>query len=99
MFKCCNRFYACFHCHQESETHPVRRWPETEFHEQAILCGVCRAQMTITDYRRTSSCNNCGAAFNENCRHHAGLYFDTGQHPSAAQKSKRPQDPRSNGLF
>ena len=74
-FKCCGRFYPCFQCHAECETHPAQRWPETEWSEKAILCGECRTEMTITDYRQSTHCANCGAEFNEGCRLHAHLYF------------------------
>ena len=75
-FKCCGRYYPCFQCHADGETHPAERWPEAEWSEQAILCGQCRTELTITEYRRATACPSCGAAFNERCSLHAHLYFD-----------------------
>lgn len=80
-FTCCGRFYPCFQCHSECETHPALQWPETQWSEKAILCGECRTEMTITDYRQTTKCLSCGAGFNPGCSTHAHLYF---QLPPAA---------------
>ena len=35
-FKCCNKYYPCYQCHEEHETHPIKRWSEQEFDEKAI---------------------------------------------------------------
>ena len=75
-FKCCQRFYPCFLCHQECETHPASQWPEAEWQEEAILCGVCRTELTIILYRNSTCCPHCGAEFNERCKDHAHLYFE-----------------------
>ena len=32
-FKCCNKFYACIHCHNESEDHAPVPWSKSEFDE------------------------------------------------------------------
>lgn len=76
-FLCCDRYYPCFQCHAEAEPHPPVRWPESRWGERAILCGVCRFELTIVDYRSVTACPRCGAAFNERCAAHAHLYFET----------------------
>lgn len=75
-FRCCGRFYPCFQCHAEGEAHPARQWPQAQWSERAILCGECRAELTITEYKRSSRCPRCGAGFNAGCRLHAHLYFE-----------------------
>ena len=74
-FNCCGRFYPCFQCHAEGENHPATQWPEAEWSERAILCGVCRSTLTITEYRGATQCPRCGAGFNPGCGLHAHLYF------------------------
>ncbi len=75
-FACCGRFYPCFLCHTAGETHPARQWPASEWSEPAILCGVCRGTVSITDYRQVTRCPHCSAPFNDGCRAHAHLYFE-----------------------
>lgn len=76
-FRCCDRFYACFECHAELETHEAQRWPADEFAADAILCGVCRAELSISAYMQGgNACPSCGAAFNPSCANHHHLYFD-----------------------
>ncbi len=41
-FKCCNKYYPCYKCHNEFEKHAIKRWSEPSFNEKAILCGVCK---------------------------------------------------------
>ena len=65
-----------FPCHAEAESHPARQWPRDAGGEHAILCGVCRTELTIDAYRATDECPACGAAFNPGCRLHAHLYFE-----------------------
>jgi uncharacterized CHY-type Zn-finger protein len=74
-FNCCGRYYPCFSCHQECADHPAAVWPEDQWQERAILCGVCRTELTILDYRSSTHCPSCSAEFNEGCRNHAHLYF------------------------
>jgi uncharacterized CHY-type Zn-finger protein len=75
-FRCCDRYYPCFECHRQDADHPADRWPESEWGTPAILCGVCRSELTIDEYRSVSGCPNCAAEFNENCALHAHLYFE-----------------------
>ena len=80
-FRCCDRYYPCFECHREDATHAADRWPEIEWDQKAILCGICARELTIAEYRSVSRCPSCDAEFNENCAHHAHLYFEVA--PSA----------------
>ena len=73
---CCGRYYPYYACHAEAESHPARQWPRDAGGEHAILCGVCRTELTIDAYRATDDCPACGAAFNPGCRLHAHLYFE-----------------------
>lgn len=76
-FKCCERYYACFFCHEELEGHDPARWSEGEFGEQAILCGVCMSELTIRDYLSSGfACPSCRSRFNSGCAGHYDLYFD-----------------------
>lgn len=75
-FKCCGRYYPCYKCHNESEAHPIRVWKKNEFDEHAILCGVCKKELTIEAYLHTSACPYCHAAFNPGCKTHLSIYFD-----------------------
>ncbi len=75
-FRCCDRYYPCFSCHAEAETHPVLRWPTDKWQENAILCGVCRTELSIVSYRAAAVCPACGAGFNPGCATHFPLYFE-----------------------
>ncbi|MEB5782887.1 CHY zinc finger protein [Staphylococcus pseudoxylosus] len=74
-FKCCNKYYPCYKCHNEHESHSIQRWDSDEFNEKAILCGVCHHEMTINDYMMIEACPECDAHFNNRCKYHYHLYF------------------------
>ncbi|WP_323704830.1 CHY zinc finger protein [Mammaliicoccus sp. Dog046] len=74
-FKCCNKFYPCYKCHDACENHEAKRWNQDEFNEQAILCGVCNQTMSINEYMMTEVCPHCDARFNDRCKYHHHLYF------------------------
>ena len=76
-FKCCGDYYPCFDCHRECADHPAQQWPQDEWAEKAILCGVCRTEQPIKTYLRVRSCPDCGARFNPGCKAHRHLYFVT----------------------
>jgi len=78
-FRCCGKYYPCYKCHDECESHETGKWKAHEFDEKAILCGVCDTQHTITEYMDTGRCKNCDSEFNQNCRLHHHLYFDIGR--------------------
>ncbi|MBI4512762.1 MAG: hypothetical protein HY702_01510 [Gemmatimonadetes bacterium] len=77
-FRCCGRYYACYSCHEELESHPAARWARGEFGERAVLCGACGAELTINAYLACGyRCPSCGAGFNPGCARHHPLYFET----------------------
>ena len=75
-FACCDRYYPCFDCHRADADHPAERWPAARFAEPAVLCGVCRHELSADDYRAATACPSCAAAFNPGCALHAHLYFE-----------------------
>lgn len=76
-FKCCNEYYPCFYCHEEEAGHEAARWKTAEFDTKAILCGVCKTELTIQQYLSSHSiCPACNAAFNSACRNHHHYYFE-----------------------
>lgn len=76
-FKCCKEYYPCFQCHQQNTDHTPVKWKKSEFGIKAILCGVCKSELTIQQYL---DCNNhcpvCDEKFNPGCLHHRNLYFE-----------------------
>ena len=76
-FKCCQTYYPCFYCHQESADHQPERWKKEEWHEKAILCGVCKTELTIREYFDSNyACPVCNSSFNPGCVNHNQLYFE-----------------------
>jgi len=76
-FKCCEKYYPCFSCHQEEADHEPEVWSKAEYDTKAILCGVCGSELTITEYQASgNTCPNCTAAFNPGCSKHYHLYFE-----------------------
>lgn len=76
-FHCCGEFYPCFRCHADTAGHAASVWPRAEFDTHAILCGVCRTTLSITEYQATDACPSCGTGFNPGCALHYSLYFDS----------------------
>ncbi|WP_111317906.1 CHY zinc finger protein [Algoriphagus chordae] len=77
-FKCCEKYYPCFSCHEEEADHQPEVWPKAEFDTKAILCGVCGSELTITEYQASgNTCPKCTVAFNPGCSKHYHLYFET----------------------
>ena len=75
---CCGLYYACKDCHLELADHHIAVWPRTDWNQLAVLCGLCQAELSITDYLKSDSrCSSCNAAFNPNCRNHRHFYFET----------------------
>ena len=74
--KCCGEFYACKDCHMALADHGIAVWPPSEWDRQAILCGACRATLSISAYLGCNSrCPHCHAPFNPACRNHHHFYF------------------------
>jgi len=76
-FKCCLQYYPCHLCHEEDADHPAQTWPRNEWTEPAVLCGVCKGEMSIDGYLATTSCPTCAARLNERCAAHSHFYFQT----------------------
>lgn len=77
-FKCCDRYYSCFACHEELEEHGASTWAESEFGELAILCGACNSELSIRDYLACAfACPCCQSPFNPRCAEHYDRYFST----------------------
>lgn len=76
-FKCCGVYYPCYDCHEKLAGHKALPWQKGEYNQLAVLCGVCKNQLTITEYLGSANhCPCCGAAFNPNCSKHYHLYFE-----------------------
>ncbi|MBM7675956.1 CHY zinc finger protein [Gracilibacillus alcaliphilus] len=75
-FKCCSKYYPCYKCHQACADHSMKRWGKHEFDQYAILCGVCKTELTIYQYLNSNKCPACAAPFNPGCANHYHLYFD-----------------------
>ena len=75
--KCCDAWHACKECHAALAGHPLEPWPQSKWHERAVLCGACGTEMSIRQYLDCdNACPACKAAFNPACREHHGSYFD-----------------------
>lgn len=76
-FKCCNEYFPCYECHEETTDHPAQVWKKIEFDSKAIYCGLCQTELTIRKYLDSGNrCPNCGGSFNPNCSRHYHLYFE-----------------------
>lgn len=75
-FKCCNKYYPCYKCHNEFEDHPISTWKKSEYNERAILCGICKTEHSVSLYLDEGKCIHCHSEFNENCNKHYHLYFE-----------------------
>jgi uncharacterized CHY-type Zn-finger protein len=76
-FKCCGEYYPCYECHSETSGHEAEQWKKDEWDTKAILCGVCKNELTINEYMKSDShCPHCHFSFNPNCSRHYHLYFE-----------------------
>ena len=79
--KCCGVYYACKDCHGALADHEIAVWPETEWDQEAILCGACGFVLIIWEYMQSNSrCPACRAEFNPGCRNHYHHYFQMNLH-------------------
>jgi uncharacterized CHY-type Zn-finger protein len=82
-FKCCDKYYPCFSCHEETAGHPARVWPKVEFDTKAVICGVCAHELTVNEYMQCrNTCPKCNSSFNPGCSKHYHLYFETAEVPA-----------------
>ncbi len=75
-FGCCERYYPCFKCHDETADHKRRPWPVTRSTEPAVLCGACKSELFVSQYIDLDHCPACNAAFNPGCTAHYDRYFE-----------------------
>lgn len=76
-FSCCNSYYPCYYCHEETSGHKAERWKKEDFETAAILCGICKTEMSIRQYKSCNyKCPVCKTAFNPKCSNHNNLYFE-----------------------
>lgn len=76
-FYCCDTYYSCFSCHEEEGCENPQVWPMNQFHQLAILCGLCGTELTVNEYLSCNSlCPSCQSPFNPSCRNHKHLYFE-----------------------
>jgi len=76
-FKCCDDYFPCYQCHQETVDHNPLVWPKDELDTKAVLCGVCKHELTINEYVNSQNyCPNCKSGFNPGCGNHYHLYFE-----------------------
>jgi len=79
-FKCCGDYFACYQCHEETVKHEPTVWKKEEWDAKAVLCGVCKEELTINEYLRSNNqCQYCGSVFNPGCSKHYHLYFEKKQ--------------------
>ncbi|WP_438758866.1 CHY zinc finger protein [Enterococcus sp. AZ126] len=73
---CCKKYYACYRCHNNQETHDFLPWPTKKNpSDKVVLCGVCHHEMTFLEYTKYEKCPNCEHRFNIACKNHAHYYF------------------------
>lgn len=75
-FKCCDKFYPCYKCHNACESHSIERWQPQEFDTHAILCGNCQQTLSILQYMSVTHCPHCQSPFNSGCQKHYSIYFE-----------------------
>jgi len=76
-FACCDAYYPCHACHDETAGHPAIVWPQERFVQPSILCGSCGHQLSLQEYLACdSACPRCSVAYNPGCKAHLHLYFD-----------------------
>lgn len=68
----CQKYYACYQCHDSCETHPFEAIPRTD--SAPVICGSCRTTLTFAQYK-TGACPYCHASFNPKCQLHESIYF------------------------
>ena len=78
--KCCGSYYACNDCHAALAGHAAAVWPQSEWEQKSVLCGVCGTELSTRQYLDCGNqCPACQAAFNPGCRNHYHFYFEAQQ--------------------
>src|SRR5699024_1549215 len=55
---CCQKYFPCHLCHDELADHPAQVWPTDRFNDDAILCGVCGHELSVTNYLATDAAHD-----------------------------------------
>lgn len=76
-FFCCDTYFPCYQCHEESGCGSAKVWPKEKYDEKAVLCGACGHELTVNEYLGcNSTCPSCRERFNPGCKLHSKLYFE-----------------------
>jgi uncharacterized CHY-type Zn-finger protein len=63
-------------CHEALAHHPIQVWPQADWNQSAVLCGVCGYELSVVQYLASGyKCPDCAADFNPGCRNHYQFYF------------------------
>ncbi|EGJ27603.1 CHY zinc finger protein [Streptococcus porcinus] len=68
----CQKYYACYQCHDSLEDHSFSPSGKTELFP--VLCGSCKSQLSLEAYEG-GYCPYCNKAFNPKCAFHKAIYF------------------------
>lgn len=68
----CRKFYACYKCHDEMESHRFEPVPANE--KESVVCGVCGKKFSYEEYSALESCPCCKSLFNPRCALHKNIY-------------------------
>ena len=68
----CQKFYACYKCHDELENHPFGTTNPDE--KETVMCGVCGKTFSYNEYSGLEKCPSCGSRFNPRCALHKSCY-------------------------
>ncbi|WP_147615585.1 CHY zinc finger protein [Treponema pectinovorum] len=68
----CNKFYACYKCHDECENHKFE--PVQKEEKGSVMCGVCKKTFSYSEYSNFCFCPRCKSNFNPRCALHKDIY-------------------------
>ncbi|MGT2958360.1 hypothetical protein A9Q68_07465 [Streptococcus bovimastitidis] len=68
----CQKYYACYQCHDSLEDHPFE--PSGKEEVYPVVCGACKNQLNLASYQK-GFCPYCQKAFNPKCALHKDIYF------------------------
>ena len=71
----CQDYFSCYQCHDALRDHPFVAYPSKQKSDKVVLCGACRAELTIQDYQEKMACSFCQRQFNPACQKHHSIYF------------------------
>ena len=68
----CNKLYACYKCHDETEDHSFS--PVYAMEPKTVMCGACGKYSSYIEYKTITACPDCGLSFNPGCSKHECIY-------------------------